>query len=251
MKRHGCFLAAALLAGGVSGTIPYATPAAIAATLAPAMTPGDALLPAPAVDEPLGGPRLETAIFAGGCFWGVQGVMQRVKGVVGTNAGYDGGSADTAQYETVSTGTTGHAESVKVVFDPSHISYGELLRVFLSVALDPTQTGGQYPDAGSQYRSAVFTTSVQQARVASAYIAQLDAAHPFTRPIATQVVPDHGFFAAEDYHQNFLDLHPDNSYIATFDRPKIEALRCRFPDRFLPSPILATAGIGLVPGSLG
>lgn len=116
--------------------------------------------------------------------------------------------------------------------------------MFLSVALDPTQTGGQYPDAGSQYRSAVFATSAQQARVATAYIAQLDAAHPFTRPIATQVVPDRDFFVAEGYDQNFLDLHPDNGYIATFDRPKTDALRFRFPDRFLPSPILAAAGLG-------
>ncbi|MBE7211704.1 MAG: peptide-methionine (S)-S-oxide reductase MsrA [Gluconacetobacter diazotrophicus] len=213
-----------------------------------AMTPGDALLPAPAVDDAAASPKLQTAVFAGGCFWGVQGVFQHVRGVVGTTAGYDGGAASTAQYETVSTGETGHAESVKVVYDPSRISYGQLLRVFFSVALDPTQKGGQYPDQGSQYRSVVFTTTPDQARIARAYLAQLDAAHPFARPIATEVVPDHGFFPAEDYHQNYLDQHPNNGYIATFDRPKIDALQSRFPDRYLPAPNLAAATTGAKPG---
>ena len=191
----------------------------------------DRRLPAPAVDEPATASS-ETAIFAGGCFWGVQGVFQHVHGVTEALAGYDGGQASTAQYETVSTGTTGHAESVRVTFDPRVISYAHLLQIFFSVVTDPTQVNEQYPDTGTQYRSELFTTSPSQARVASLYIAQLDQAKAFQAPIATIVGRNTGFYPAEGYHQNYLTLNPDSDYIATFDLPKIEALSHVFPADF-------------------
>jgi peptide-methionine (S)-S-oxide reductase len=198
-------------------------------------------LPAPQVDMPAGGAGLQTAILSGGCFWGIQGVFAHVNGVKQVAAGYDGGSASTAQYELVSTGATGHAESVKIVFDPSQVSYGTLLRIFFTVALDPTQVDAQYPDSGTQYRSELFTTTPEQAHVATAYIAQLNAAKVFHRPIATRVDPDHGFFAAEAYHQNYLTLHPDSPYIATFDLPKVAALRQGFPESYRQDPVLFEA----------
>jgi peptide-methionine (S)-S-oxide reductase len=190
------------------------------------------------VEEPTSTAHTETAIFAGGCFWGVQGTFQHVRGVTEALAGYDGGQASTAQYETVSTGTTGHAESVRVTFDPQVISYGHLLQIFFSVVTDPTEVNEQYPDTGSQYRSELFTTSPAQARVASLYIAQLDQAKAFPAPIATIVGHNTGFYPAEGYHQNYLTLNPDSDYIATFDLPKIDALSKVFPVDFSSKPVL-------------
>jgi peptide-methionine (S)-S-oxide reductase len=186
-------------------------------------------LPDPAVDAPLATTHgKQTAVFAGGCFWGIQAVFQHVKGVKEAISGYSGGSASTADYETVSTGTTGHAESVKIVFDPAEISYGQLLKIFFSVAHDPTQLNRQGPDVGSQYRSVIFYTSDDQQHIAQAYIDQLDQAKLFSRKIVTQVVPLKGFYEAEAYHQNYAAMHPDNPYIAYNDLPKVEHLREQF-----------------------
>jgi peptide-methionine (S)-S-oxide reductase len=174
----------------------------------------------------------ETAVFAGGCFWGTQGVFERVKGVIATTAGYAGGSAATATYDQVTTETTGHAESVKVVYDPSKITYGQLLRVFFSVAHDPTQLNRQGPDEGTSYRSAIFYTNDEQRKISQDYIAQLDAAHIFSKPIVTQVTPLKGFYDAESYHQDYALHNPDNPYILVCDRPKIAALKAEFPELF-------------------
>jgi peptide-methionine (S)-S-oxide reductase len=171
----------------------------------------------------------ETAVLAGGCFWGMQGVFERVKGVSKAVAGYSGGEKSTAHYEMVGTGRTGHAESIEITFDPSVITYGQLLKVYFSVAHDPTELDRQGPDTGTQYRSAIFYTNADQKRVAEAYIHQLDEARVFPRPIVTQVVPFHAFYAAEGYHQHFLDRHPDNSYIVYNDLPKLEALKKEYP----------------------
>ena len=190
-------------------------------------------IPAAASDAPLAqSPGKQTAVFAGGCCWGTQSVFERVKGVLATTAGYAGGSAGTATYRQVTTETTGHAESVRVVYDPSKITYGQLLRVFFSVAHDPTQLNRQGPDVGSSYRSAIFYTSEEQRRISVAYIAQLDAARVFPKPIVTQVVPLKGFYDAESYHQHYTDNNPDNPYILVCDRPKIEALKQQFPELF-------------------
>ena len=194
----------------------------------------EAKIPASKVDIPLAhSSSKETAVFAGGCFWGTQAVFERVKGVVSTEAGYSGGSASTATYEQVTTETTGHAESVKVVFDPSKITYGTLLRVFFSVH-DPTELDRQGPDVGTSYRSAIFFANDEQKRIANAYIAQLDAAKAFPKPIVTQVVPLKGFYNAESYHQDYALNHPDNPYIYVCDRPKIATLKREFPDLFVP-----------------
>lgn len=190
-------------------------------------------VPAAANDAPLAQtPGKQTAVFAGGCFWGTQSVFERVKGVVATTAGYAGGSADTATYDQVTTETTGHAESVRVVYDPSKITYGQLLRIFFSVAHDPTQLNRQGPDAGTSYRSAIFYSNEEQRKISVAYIAQLDAAHVFAKPIVTQVVPLTGFYDAESYHQDYALHHPDNPYILVCDRPKVEALKAQFPELF-------------------
>jgi len=173
-----------------------------------------------------------TAVFAGGCFWGTQAVFEHVKGVVDTTAGYSGGSAATAHYSDVTTETTGHAESVRVVYDPSKITYGQLLRIFFSVAHDPTQLNRQGRDVGPSYRSVIFYADEEQQRIADAYIKQLDAAHVFSRPIVTQVVPLKAFYTAEDYHQDYALKNPDNPYIEVCDRPKIAALKQQFPDLF-------------------
>ncbi len=198
-------------------------------------------LPAPLADEEPGGSGSETIVLAGGCFWGVQGVFQHVRGVTSAVSGYDGGNAGTARYAAVSTGTTGHAESVRITYDPHVVTTGQLLRIFFSVATDPTQRNQQYPDHGPQYRSVVFTTTPGQAKVARSYIAQLDAARVLARPIATEVVQDAGFYPAEGYHQDYLTLHPDSPYIAAFDLPKVEALQQAFPGSFRPSPVLVVA----------
>lgn len=189
-------------------------------------------IPAPKDDVPLAQhPDHETAVFAGGCFWGTQAVFERVKGVVATTAGYSGGSAETATYDQVTTETTGHAESVKVVYDPSRITYGKLLQIFFSVH-DPTQLNRQGPDEGTSYRSAIFYTNEEQRKTAAEYIAQLGAARVFPKPIVTQVVPLKGFYDAESYHQDYALHNPDNPYILVCDRPKIETLRKEFPDLF-------------------
>jgi len=200
----------------------------------------DQSLPAPLVDETPKGSGAETLILAGGCFWGVQGVFQHVRGVVDAVSGYDGGAASSAQYEVVSTGTTGHAESVRITYDPHVISYGRLLQIFFSVATDPTQLNQQYPDDGTQYRSEIFAMTPEQARIAKAYIAQLDQAKVFPKAIVTKVGPDTGFYPAEAYHQNYLTLHPQSPYIATFDLPKIAALQKVFPTEFRSDPVLVT-----------
>ena len=201
------------------------------------------LVPAPAVDEPAASATAsETAVLSGGCFWGVQGVFQHVKGVSRAVSGYAGGVAETAQYETVSTGNTGHAESVQITYDPQQISYGQLLQVFFSVAHDPTQLNRQGPDSGSQYRSAIFPANAIQQRVADSYIAQLDKAGVFGRPIVTKTDPLKGFYPAEDYHQDFLALNPAYPYIAINDLPKVRNLKKLFPQRYREQPVLVLAG---------
>jgi peptide-methionine (S)-S-oxide reductase len=203
-----------------------------------AASPAQAL-PAPKINAalPVAG-KMETAVLSGGCFWGVQAVFQHVKGVQKVYSGYSGGPGAMAQYELVSTGTTGHAESVQIVFDPQQISYGEVLRIFFTVATDPTQVNMQYPDEGPQYRGEIFYATPDQKRVAEAYIKQLNDAHVFRKPIATRVDPLKGFFKAEDYHQDYLTLHPDQPYIATYDIPKVAMLREVFPDRYVAKPAL-------------
>jgi peptide-methionine (S)-S-oxide reductase len=191
-------------------------------------------IPPPQVDAPLvTAAGKETAVFAGGCFWGTQAVLERVKGVIKTTTGYAGGAAATATYEQVVTETTGHAESVEVVYDPSRITYGQLLRIFFSVAHDPTELNRQGPDVGTSYRSAIFYTSDEQKRVATAYIAQLDAAKIFPKPIVTEVTPLKGFYRAEDYHQDYALKNPGNPYIQICDLPKISALKQQFPELFV------------------
>ena len=190
-------------------------------------------IPAPANNIPLAQtPGKQTAVFAGGCFWGTQSVFERVKGVLATTAGYSGGSAATATYEQVGQENTGHAESVKVVYDPSQITYGQLLQIFFSVVHDPTQLNRQGPDVGESYRSVIFYANDEQQKISKAYIAQLDAAKYFPKPIVTQVVPLKGFYDAESYHQDYALHNPNNPYIMVCDRPKVEALKQQYPDLF-------------------
>ncbi len=174
----------------------------------------------------------ETAVFAGGCFWGVQSVFQRVKGVVATTVGYSGGAAETANYRAVCGDTTGHAEAIEIVYDPARVSYGTLLRIFFSVVHDPTQLNRQGADVGTSYRSAIFTTNDQQRETAEAYVKQLDAAHVFARPIVTQITPLIAFYKGEDYHQDYAMKNPHNPYIQVCDIPKIAALEQQFPALF-------------------
>lgn len=205
----------------------------VAVTACNAKASPSAAVPAPAVDSPrASAPGRQSAVVSGGCFWGVQAVFQHVKGVIKATSGYAGGSAKTADYETVSTGETGHAESVEIVYDPSQITYGKLLRVFFSVAHDPTQLNRQGPDEGTQYRSAIFFTNDEQKKIAEAYIAQLDQAKVFSHRIVTQVVPLKGFYPAEAYHQNYAELHPNQPYIMFNDAPKVEHLKQEFPDLY-------------------
>ena len=195
-------------------------------------------LPAPVVDEShgagvaMGAGHEETAVLAGGCFWGVQSVYNRVKGVKHTVAGYSGGSAETANYGDVSSEGTGHAESLKIVFDPQVVSYGTILRIFFSVVHDPTQLNRQGPDVGTSYRSAIFYTTPEQQKIAAAYIAQLDGAKAFGKPIVTQVVPLKAFYDGEEYHQDYADKNPGNPYIQVCDVPKMAALKAQFPELF-------------------
>ncbi|SDG79234.1 peptide-methionine (S)-S-oxide reductase MsrA [Dyella sp. 333MFSha] len=189
-------------------------------------------LPAPTVDAaPAAGDA--TAVFAGGCFWGVEGVFQHVRGVKSVRTGYSGGDAAHANYDDVSDGDTGHAESVKVDYDPAQVSYGQLLQVFFSVAQDPTLLNRQGPDSGTQYRSAIFYATPEQKKVAEAYIAQLTAAHAFSSKIVTEVTPFKGFYLAEDEHQDYMRLNPDAMYIAINDRPKVLALQRIYPERYV------------------
>jgi peptide-methionine (S)-S-oxide reductase len=178
-------------------------------------------------------PGKQKAVFAGGCFWGTQSVFERVKGVLHTTVGYAGGTAETATYSQVTTETTGHAESVEIEYDPSKITYGQLLRIFFAVAHDPTQLNRQGPDVGTSYRSEIFYLNDDQKRVAHAYIEQLDAAHIYPKPIVTKVAPLNGFYRAEDYHQDYAYYNPNNPYIQVCDRPKIEALKEEFPELFV------------------
>ena len=187
--------------------------------------------PAPAVDVPLAAATgQQTAVLAGGCFWGVQAVFQHLKGVASVTSGYSGGRVKSPSYESVSMGVTGHAETVSIVYDPSQITYGQLLMVFFSVVHDPTQWNRQGPDTGSQYRSAIFYTNEDQKRIAQAYIAQLDAAKVYSRKIVTKVEPFQAFYAAENYHQDYLKNNPDNPYIVYNDLPKLENLKKEFPN---------------------
>jgi peptide-methionine (S)-S-oxide reductase len=181
---------------------------------------------------PLAAQTLEKAVFAGGCFWGIEAVFERVKGVQRVTAGYSGGDADTAHYEEVGNGDTGHAESVKVEFDPSRVSYGQLLQVFFSVALNPTELNRQGPDSGTQYRSVVFYANDEQRKIATGYIAQLTSIKAFGAPIVTQVVPLKAFYPAEAYHQHYYDLHPNNPYIVFNDAPKVAHLQQLFPELY-------------------
>ena len=190
-------------------------------------------LPAPVLNAPrVATSGQQTAVVAGGCFWGIQAVFQHVKGVIRATSGYSGGSAKTAEYEIVSTGETGHAESVEIVYDPSQITYGELLRIFFSVAHDPTQLNRQGPDEGTQYRSSIFYANDEQKRIAEAYITQLDKIGIFPRRVVTKVVPLEAFYPAEAYHQNYAALHPSQPYIMYNDAPKVEHLRQEFPDLY-------------------
>jgi len=226
-------VAAAVFLGLQSGAI------AVPAVLAGIGTSAPVLAPAPTVDEPRAAPgTLETAVLAGGCFWGVQGVFQHVEGVTMAESGYAGGQQSTADYETVSTGTTGHAESVRITYDPAKVTFGQLLRIYLTVVQDPTQLDRQGPDEGTQYRSAIYAQDPTQQRVAEAYLAQLSAARVFSAPIVTTVEPNTGFFPAEQYHQDYLNSHPTSAYIMANDMPKVDALKAMFASEYRAQPVL-------------
>jgi len=219
MSRSFAPLAAAVVAAGVL----FAGARAVAGSPAAAVT-----VPAPAVDA-AASPRLDTAVFAGGCFWGIEAVFEHIRGVQSAISGYAGGTTKSPSYEDVSSGSTGHAESVEVIFDPSQVSYGQLLQVFFSVAHDPTQLNRQGPDHGTQYRSAIFYRNAEQQRVAAAYIEQLRRAKTFRSPIVTQLAPLTAFYEAEGYHQDYMLHHPDQPYIVYNDAPKVANLKTRFP----------------------
>jgi peptide-methionine (S)-S-oxide reductase len=223
--------AAAVLAFAVLGIILWRSP------LFGAEAP--VVIAPPVIDNPKAAGPPQTAVLAGGCFWGVQGVYEHVRGVQKVIAGYAGGDKATAQYETVSSGTTGHAESVKIIFDPAEISYGQILQIAFSVVHDPTQLNRQGPDVGTQYRSAVFYGDDTQKRIAEAYISQLGNSHVYSRPIVTRVDPLKGFYPAEDYHQDYLFHNPNAPYIAFFDIPKVENFKRTFPQLYSGRPVLA------------
>jgi peptide-methionine (S)-S-oxide reductase len=195
------------------------------------------VIPDPAVDETLASQKgQETVVVSGGCFWGVQAVFQHVKGVTSATSGYSGGTVKNPNYEQVSSGETGHAESVQIVYDPSKITLGQLLKVFFSVAHDPTELNRQGPDTGTQYRSIVFFSNTDQQRIAQSYVDQLNQSKVFSQPIVTQIVPLKAFYRAEDYHQNYATEHPDNPYIAMFDLPKLKNLQQQFPSLYVAKP---------------
>ncbi|MEJ1979068.1 MAG: peptide-methionine (S)-S-oxide reductase MsrA [Acetobacteraceae bacterium] len=217
--------------------------AALGLRVSPSAAEGAHAIPAPVLDEAPGQAPSEVAVLAGGCFWGVQGVFQHVAGVSSAVSGYAGGDKATAHYEMVSSSTTGHAESVQVTFDPRKISYGRILQIYFSVAHDPTELNAQGPDTGTQYRSAIFPTNAEQARVANAYIAQLNQAHVYEDAIVTRIEPGQSFYPAEAYHQDFLTRNPSYPYIVVNDLPKIAALQRLLPDVYRPDPVLvAMAG---------
>ncbi len=226
-------LAVAVALGVAGGALVMTQRTAMSAEAAVVIAP-------PAVDEPSTGAHTETAVLAGGCFWGVQGVFQHVRGVTNVVAGYSGGARDTAEYETVSTGQTGHAESVQITYDPSQITYGRLLQIYFSVAHDPTELNRQGPDVGTQYRSAIFPANDMQKQIAQRYIAQLDKSHAFAAPIVTKTDALKAFYPAEGYHQNYLTLHPDSMYIAINDLPKVANLKRLFPTLYRDKPVLVT-----------
>jgi peptide-methionine (S)-S-oxide reductase len=230
-KMRGAGLLMAVFALGSIGAVLWRSPlygAESAVVIAP-----------PVLDNPKAPGAPQTAVIAGGCFWGVQGVFEHVRGVQRAVAGYAGGDRSTAQYDTVSSGTTGHAESVKITFDPAVVSYGQILQIAFSVVHDPTQLNRQGPDVGSQYRSAIFYADDTQKQIAEAYISQLDKSHAFSRPIVTRVDPLKGFFPAEDYHQDYLIHNPYAPYIAINDIPKIENLKRTFAELYSGRPVLA------------
>lgn len=229
-RGRSALLVASLLAAGAALAL---APRSFASDTRP--------VPAPAADE-ASSASSETAILAGGCFWGVQGVYQHVQGVTSAVSGYTGGDASTATYDEVSTGTTGHAESVKVTFDPHRISYGKILQIYFSAAHNPTELNRQGPDSGTQYRSAIFPTSDEQARVAKAYKAQLGAAHVFDAAIVTKIEPGQTFYPAEAHHQDFLARNPSYPYIAINDMPKVAAVKSLYPDMYRADPVLVAAG---------
>jgi peptide-methionine (S)-S-oxide reductase len=198
-------------------------------------------LPAPSLDSKPAGEGLQTVVLAGGCFWGVQAVFQHTKGVTNAVSGYAGGKKETAHYEMVGTGRTGHAESVSVTFDPRQISYGKILQIYFSVAHNPTELNYQGPDSGTQYRSAIFYANDEQKRIADAYVAELDKAHAFKAPIVTKLEPLSGFYPAEDYHQDFAVLHPNYPYIVFNDLPKVDNLKRLFPDVYRDTPVTVMA----------
>lgn len=223
------FLKAAVVTAAVIAGFGFMSRSSTALVAAPSA------VPAPLVDNPLAAaPGRETAVLAGGCFWGIQAVFQHVKGVQSAVSGYAGGTTASPSYEEVSSGATGHAESVRVVFDPSKVSYGQLLRVYFSVAHDPTQLNRQGPDAGTQYRSEIFYTTEAQKRIAAAYIDQLGKARVFSRPIVTKLEPARTFNVAEDYHQNYATLHPNDLYIRINDAPKVEDLKRNLASLYKP-----------------
>jgi peptide-methionine (S)-S-oxide reductase len=231
LRMRGLRPLIALVALGVIGAVLWRSPlygAESAVIIAP-----------PVLDNPKAPGAPQTAVIAGGCFWGVQGVFEHVRGVQRAVAGYAGGERSTAEYETVSTGTTGHAESVKITFDPAVVSYGQILQIAFSVVHDPTQLNRQGPDVGTQYRSAIFYTDDTQKQIADAYISQLDKSRAFSRPIVTRVDPLKGFFPAEDYHQDYLIHNPYAPYIAINDMPKIENLKRTFAELYSGRPVLA------------
>ena len=209
----------------------------------PAAAEGAHVLPTPTIDLPPGQSTSAVVVLAGGCFWGVQGVFQHVKGVTNAVSGYAGGDKKTAEYETVSNGRTGHAESVQVTYDPRQISYGRLLQIFFSVVHDPTELNRQGPDTGTQYRSAIFSTSAEQADVAKAYIAQLDQSHAFKKAIVTKIEPGRTFYPAEQYHQDFLTRNPRYPYIVVNDLPKIEDLKRVLPELYRATPVLVAGAV--------
>lgn len=231
LRRRGAWpiMAALLLAAGSTCLV------------SPSAAETARMVPPPALDETRPASSAEIAVLAGGCFWGVQGVFQHVEGVASAVSGYAGGAGDAAQYETVSTGRTGHAESVRITFDPRRISYGRLLQIFFSAAHDPTELNRQGPDVGTQYRSAIFPQNPEQARVAEGYIAQLDQAKTFPAAIVTKIEPAREFYPAEAYHQDYLTLHPSQPYIAFNDLPKVEALKRLFPDLYRAAPRLVAS----------
>jgi peptide-methionine (S)-S-oxide reductase len=234
-SRPRVLLAGWLALVGVAGAVVVG----VSPSMPPRSEAASSAVPAPDVDEPVPySSTLETAVLAGGCFWGVQGVFQHVKGVTAAESGYAGGDAATANYDTVSGGETGHAESVRVTYDPTHVTFGQLLHVYFSVVADPTQLNRQGPDVGTQYRSAIFAQDATQQKVAAAYVAQLDQAGVFPAKIVTTVSPKAEFFPAEAYHQDFLNSNPSYPYIAANDMPKLDALKSTFPDEYRAQPVL-------------